>query len=98
MSDTQNAQPFDGEDNKHHAARALAEAALRAEAAGDYDKADKLMDDAERTDPLAADAVLSEAPRSRRQEAPGSDEEVATMTRQVRPGSDAPSRSGIDDD
>ncbi|WP_081827799.1 PTS lactose/cellobiose transporter subunit IIA [Kozakia baliensis] len=91
---------FDGEDNKHHTARSLAEAALRAEDAGDFDKADKLMADAERADPLAAEAVLMEAdrPRVRRSGAPASDEEVAALSRTVEPDRHGPTPSQLDED
>jgi cellobiose-specific phosphotransferase system component IIA len=47
--------------DKHRQARMLAEDALRAQRAGDQDKADQLFDQAQRTDPLAVAEVLQEA-------------------------------------
>jgi len=79
---------FDGEDNKHHSARALAEAALRAEEEGEQEKAEQLFRQAEAADPSALESVLLE----RRGEHPGfspqpasKDEEVAAMSRTVEP-------------
>jgi len=46
---------------KHKQARDLAEDALRAERAGDQDKADQLFDQAQRTDAEAVAEVLQEA-------------------------------------
>jgi hypothetical protein len=47
--------------SKHRQARLLAEDALRAQKAGDHDKADQLFDQAQRTDPQAVAEVLQEA-------------------------------------
>lgn len=80
--------PFQGESNKHEAARSLAEAALRAEERGDFTKADQLFDEAERTDPDALATVLASAPPAhvRRPETAVSDREVARLTHTIEPG------------
>lgn len=91
---------FDGEDNKHHSARALAEAALRAEEEGDQEKAEQLFRQAEAADPSALESVLLE----RRSEHPGftpppasNDEEVAAMSRTVEPERRSPPPEAIDE-
>ena len=92
MSRTEHGSPLDdafqGESNKHEAARALAEAGLQAEQQGDFAKADHLFDQAERTDPDALANVLESAPPLlvRRPGKPASDAEVAAMTRGTGPG------------
>lgn len=90
----------DGIGGKHEAARQIAEQALRAQAAGDEDEADRLFAEANRIDPEAVIAALQE--RSDDPVGPASDDlgpqdddEIAAMSRTVEPGSDAPSRSGI---
>jgi len=50
----------DGAGGKHGAARQLAEQALRAQAAGDEEEADRLFAEAERADPQAVAALLEE--------------------------------------
>ncbi|NHN85051.1 hypothetical protein GOB93_10415 [Acetobacter musti] len=95
----------DAEAGKHARARELAEAALRAEAKGDQILADKLLDQAENTDPEAVENVLrdslDEPTRLHHRHAKPSDADfgddvaVAAMTRTVEPGSDAPDRAGI---
>lgn len=87
----------DGIAGRHATARLVAERALAAEANGDQDEADRLFADAEKLDPEAVAAVLSE----RRGDAgggdpgPQDDEEIAAMTRTVQPHADAPPRAGI---
>ena len=93
----------DGVGGKHASARQLAEQALRAQAAGNADEADRLFAAAERVDPDAVIAVLQE----RRDEPPAGtgsqagdagpqdDAEIAAMSRTVEPSADAPSRAGV---
>ncbi len=50
----------DGIGGKHAAARQIAEQALRAQAAGDDDEADRLFAEANRIDPEAVAAALEE--------------------------------------
>ena len=50
----------DGAAGKHASARQLAEQALRAEAAGDDDEAERLFEAADKADPQAVIAVLAE--------------------------------------
>ncbi|WP_041247292.1 hypothetical protein [Komagataeibacter medellinensis] len=91
-------RPDDGGKGKHATARSLAEAGLRAERAGDQARADKLFDEAERTDPEALETVLRDNPVPRRRVSGrgfGDDAGVARMSRTVEPDTDAPSRSGI---
>ena len=92
MSDTSN---DDGA--KHEAARHEAEAALRAQERGDDAEADRLFEQANRTDPEAVEDVLQEegAPVPSDAAGAGDDEEVARISRQIEPHSDAPSRAGI---
>ena len=93
----------DGAGGKHAAARQLAEQAVRAQAAGDEDEAERLFADAERADPQAVIAVLEEhrddpatgiASEPTASE-PQDDAELAAEARTVEPGADAPSRAGI---
>lgn len=88
----------DGAGGKHAAARQLAEQALRAQAAGDEGKAERLFADAERADPQAVAAVLDEHrddPAPAAAAAPQDDAELAAESRTVEPGADAPSRAGV---
>jgi hypothetical protein len=96
MADDDNASS-DAEAGKHSQARQLAEKALRAEAAGNQDEADTLFAEANRIDPSAVEAALSDAGGDYRAavEPAGNDEEVARISREIRPGSAAPSRAGI---
>ncbi|MBS1103788.1 hypothetical protein JK202_12320 [Gluconobacter sp. Dm-62] len=92
--------PFEGEDRKYRVATEQAEAALRARQIGDDALAERLLNEAERTDPEALANVLQrDSPASRSPNhttpPPASDEEVAAITRTVQPGADAPSRAGI---
>ncbi|GBR00467.1 hypothetical protein ACFFGF_01450 [Asaia lannensis] len=91
---------FDGEDNKHQTARALAEAALRAEEEGDQEKAESLFRQAEAADPSALESVLLE----HRSEHPGftptpasSDAEIAAMSRTVEPERHSPPPEALDE-
>ncbi len=87
----------DGAGGKHSAARQLAEQALRAQAAGDEEEAERLFADAERADPQAVIAVLEEHqgdPATAAPE-PQDDAELAAESRTVQPGADAPSRAGV---
>ncbi|GBR04826.1 hypothetical protein [Acetobacter oeni] len=97
----------DAESGKHGTARELAEAALRAEEKGDQALADRLLDQAENTDPEAVENVLRDrldnptrlhhryAKHAGTDTNSGNDTAVASITRTVRPGSDAPDRAGI---
>ena len=88
----------DGIGGKHAAARQLAEQALRAQAVGDEEEAERLLADAERADPQAVAAVLEEHrddPAPAAAEAPQDDAELAAESRTVEPGADAPSRAGV---
>lgn len=83
---------------KHEQARRLAEAALRAQDAGDDAEAERLFDQAQRTDPEAMADELQERNAALREDladTPASDEEVAAINETVEPHSDAPSRAGI---
>ncbi len=88
----------DGIGGKHASARQMAEQALRAQAAGDDEEADRLFAAAERVDPQAVIALLQErsgdAPIAAGT-APQDDDEIAAMSRTIEPGADAPSRTGI---
>lgn len=88
----------DGAGGKHAAARQLAEQALRAQAAGDEEEAERLFADAERADPQAVIAVLEEHrddPVAAAPPEPQDDAELAAESRTVQPGADAPSRAGV---
>ena len=89
----------DGVGGKHGAARMLAEQAMRAQAAGDQDEADRLFAEAERADPQAVIAVLQDRagdPEAATVVDPAQDdEEIAAMSRTIEPGTGAPSRTGI---
>ena len=91
----------DGTAGKREAARSLAEQALKAQAAGDDEEAERLFTEAEQTDQEAVIAVLQERsddanePSTDAETEPQNDEEIAAMSRTIQPGSDAPSRAGI---
>lgn len=88
----------DGIGGKHASARQLAEQALRAQAAGDADEADRLFAAAERADPQAVIAVLEERrgdPAAAGDAGPQDDAEIAAQSRTIEPHADAPSRAGI---
>ncbi len=88
----------DGAGGKHASARQLAERALRAQAAGEAEEADRLFAAAERADPQAVIAVLEEHrddPARAGDAGPQDDAEVAAQSRTVEPHADAPSRAGI---
>lgn len=96
---TEELDQADGAGGKHAAARQMAEQALRAQAAGDDEEADRLFAAADRADPQAVEAVLRE---NAGDDMPGpaaalpqDDDEIAAMSRTVEPGSDAPSRAGV---
>ena len=91
-----------GDAERRGQAGSLLEAALHARRAGGDDRADLLMEQARRTDPLAVEDLLSETGPQELSpdgpalaDGPASDREVELMSRQVEPGSDAPSRAGI---
>lgn len=98
-------RPMDAGEGKHGKARELAEAALRAEEAGDQQLADRLFAQAESTDPEAVENVLRDSldrptrlhgkRKALRDSDFGNDEAVAAMTRTVEPHSDSPDRAGI---
>jgi len=97
MSDDNDLSVFDGEDNKHLAARQQAEAALRET---DPDVRDAALAAASRTDPEAVADVLAEAGQGALPEdlAPQDDDDIAALSRTVEPGADSPSREGLIDD
>ena len=90
----------DGIGGKHKAARDMAEAAIRAQAAGDDDEADRLFAEAARIDPSAVNAALSQQAADPSDSATGTDAEpqddaeIAAISRTMNPR-DAPSRAGI---
>jgi hypothetical protein len=96
MADPDN-RPADPGAGKYGQARALADKAMRLEAEGDQEGADRLYDEAQRIDPDALAAALDEAVTSRpaQVEPPASDREVAAISRTIQPHADAPDRSGI---
>ena len=103
MSDTRNLKADVGHEpeglgNRHEAARSLAEQAMRAQAAGDDEEADRLFAQAASIDPEAVANALEQAPAASAEAAPQDDEEIAAMSRTVEPRSGAPSRSGITDE
>ena len=83
-----------GADQKHEAARNMAEAAMRAEAAGDVEQAAALLDQAQKADPSAVIETVSEhgdgAIPTAADYTP-----IATESETVLPHSAAPSRAGI---
>ena len=90
-------RPESGPD-KHEQARRLVEAALRAQAAGDDAEAERLFDQAQRTDPEAVANVLQERDAALATDlagAPTADEDVAAITETIEPHADAPSRAGV---
>jgi hypothetical protein len=96
MSDTEPGAG-DAEGGKHGQARRLAEKAMRLEAEGDQDGADRLFAEAQRIDPGAVAAALDEAVTSRIPDPPppAPDAEIARISRTIQPGADAPDRAGI---
>lgn len=97
---TETLDQSDGTGGRHATARAMAERALAAQAAGDDDEADRLFAEAARIDPEAVDTVLSEPARPARPTTPpgtppGSDAEVAAITAMDDTPDHAPSRAGI---
>ncbi len=97
MSDQETEETGSESAGKHGAARAQAEAALRAQREGDPERAEALFDQATRTDPEAVVDVLQETGADAAPDArdTATDREVELELQQVRPHSDAPSRSGI---
>ena len=95
MADIQ--EPDNYGEGKHGQARRLADAALKAQAEGRLDDAERLFAEATRTDPQAVEDALAETPVGARYDAAeiGTDAEVAAISRTIQPRSDAPSRSGI---
>lgn len=89
----------DGVGGKHASARQMAEQALRAQAAGDDDEADRLFAAAERIDADAVVAVLQEhrddPATAAADTGPQDDEEIAAISRTIEPDADAPSRAGV---
>lgn len=87
----------DGTAGRHQHARTLAEQAIRAQAEGDDETADRLFAEAGKIDPDAVANALAEASPhpSGTIALPQNDAEIAAMSRTVEPHADAPSRSGI---
>lgn len=96
----ENTDRSDAASGKHASARLMAERALRAQAAGADEAADRLFAEAERIDADAVVAVLQErkgdAPRAVDTEEQD-DDEIAALSRTVQPEADAPSRANISD-
>jgi hypothetical protein len=90
-------EPSSTGEGKHGIARHLVDASMQAQRDGRLDEADRLMDEAVRTDPQAVEDALLETRQGARLDAAeiGTDAEVAAITRTIQPGSDAPSRAGI---
>lgn len=84
-----------GADDKHEAARHMAEAAMRAERDGDTDRADDLIDQAQKADPSAVVDVIAESAGDPIPSEAGDNEELSVESETVMPGSDTPSRAGI---
>lgn len=97
MSDKVNEESNSAPGSKHGAARAQAEAALRAQQEGDDVRAEELFDQATRTDPEAVIDLLQETGADAAPDArdAATDRDVELEMQQVRPHSDAPSRAGI---
>lgn len=95
MADIQ--EPAHYGEGKHGQARRLADAALTAQREGRLDEAERLFDEAQRTDPQALEDALMETRQGAKLDAAeiGTDAEVAAISRTIQPGSDAPSRAGI---
>ncbi len=99
----------DGIGGRHGTARHMAERAVRAQAAGENEEAERLFTEAGRIDPEAVSAVLAERAAdpvadptadlgdgaTGADAGPQDDREIAAMSRTVEPGSDAPPRAGI---
>jgi len=87
----------DGAGGKHAAARQMTEQALRAQAAGNDEEADRLFAAAEPVDPQAVANVLEERGNdpATTDAGPQDDDEIAAMSRTIEPGADAPSRAGV---
>lgn len=83
-----------GGDDKHESARNMAEAAMRAETAGDSGQADALLEQAAKADPSAVIDVVTEHGGKSLPITPD-DTELSAASETVVPGSDAPSRAGI---
>ena len=96
MSDHNQADGPDGsnDDTKHEAARKMAEAAMRAQEAGDVERANILIEQAQKADPEAVMEVVEERGDAR-VPTPSNDEIGSTLSDTVMPNSDAPSRAGI---
>jgi hypothetical protein len=96
MADPDN-RPADLGAGKYGHARALVDKAMRLEAQGDQEAADRLYEEATRVDPDAVTAALEEAVTDRpaHVEPIASDAEIARMSREIKPGADAPDRAGI---
>ena len=95
MADIQ--EPGGYGEGKHGIARRLMDASMRAQREGDLDEAERLMDEAQRTDPQAVEDALLETRQGAKLDAAeiGTDAEVAAITRTIEPNADAPSRSGV---
>ncbi len=95
MADIQ--EPNSYGEGKHGIARRLVDASMRAQRAGDLDEAERLMDEAQRTDPQAVEDALLETRQGAKLDAAeiGTDAEVAAITRTIEPNAGAPSRSGV---
>ena len=99
MADIQ--EPDDFGEGKHGQARRLADAALTAQREGRHEDAERLLDEAQRTDPQALEDALAGTQAGSQAGAKldaaeiATDEEVARISRTIEPGSDSPSRAGI---
>ena len=98
---TEKLDQTDGAGGRHGAARAMAERAMAAQAAGDDDLADRLFADAARLDPDAVSAALAQEAANPADTstgadaAPQDDAEIAAISSMRDLPDRAPSRSGI---
>lgn len=95
MADIQ--EPRSYGEGKHGIARRLVDASMTAQREGRLDEAERLMDEAVRTDPSAVEDALMETRQGAKLDAAeiGTDAEVAAISRTIEPEADAPSRAGV---
>lgn len=92
---TRENQGATGEEDRRSQARSLILEAEAARLDGRDDEAGRLLDQATRIDPQAAEDALATSPDAPEAVDAASDEDVRLVTATIQPHSDAPSRSGI---
>ena len=94
MADIQ--EPNNVGEGKHGQARRLADAAMAAQRDGRHEDAERLLDEAQRTDPQALEEALAEARTGAKLDAAevAGDAEVARISRTIEPGAGGPARGG----